>query len=107
MKKQEAFIYVGLGIAAIWLYSKFKGGLNAVVDTVTQPLANAYVAATSGAAPVPQGSVIFPDGSFIAVASIQPTWYGNALVFTYNAQNWQLQSHDANGNYPAIPFIGG
>ena len=101
MKTRDAVVYVGLGIAAIWLYQKFKGGINQAVNAVTQPIANSIVSLTSPPPPTPQGSVIFPDGTYIPVSSIAPNWVGNSLQFQYNGQTFALASHDANGNYPA------
>lgn len=102
----KILLVVGAIIGAYWLWTKVSGGIGAAASALTAPLANAYVDLTSGPAPVPQGSVVFPDGSYIPVAQITPSWQGNALTFVYNGQNWQLQPHDANGNYPAVPYIG-
>jgi len=104
VKQRDLILYGVIAAVGYWLYTKFYAGASAVANVVAQPIANAYVALTSGAAPVPQGSVVFPDGSYLPVANIAPTWYGSALVFTYNGQNWQLQPQ-VNGNYPAIPYV--
>lgn len=101
----SAALLVGGLIAAYWLFTKFRAGVNVAVDTIAAPLATAYVGLTSGAAQVPQGSAVFPDGSYVPMSQLSPKWYGSALVFSYKGGNWQLQSQ-VNGNYPAIPYVG-
>ncbi|MHB8414594.1 MAG: hypothetical protein ACYDDA_03815 [Acidiferrobacteraceae bacterium] len=100
----NALLVVGGIVAAYWIWTKISGGIGAAASALTQPLANAYVGLTSGPAPIPQGSVVFPDGSYVPVSQLSLSWQGNALTTVYNGQNWQLQPHDANGNYPAIPY---
>ncbi len=92
-----------IGIAYIvWKsLSKVAAVADSAAAAVASPIANAYVSLTSNDPATPTGSVIFPDGSFIAVASIQPTWVGNSLQFVYGGKTYALSSHDANGNYPA------
>ena len=49
------------------------------------------------------GNVVFPDGTFVALANLQPPKSdpnGNVFV-TYNGHYYQLSPSDANGNWPA------
>ena len=92
--------------AGIWLVSKFVGIGKTALNTVTQPIANAYVSLTSPAAPQVQGMILMPDGSTLPVSSVSPSWIGNALVFSYQGTNYQLYGHDSNGNYPAAYYLG-
>jgi len=106
-KPKDVVIYGGLAVLAYFLYKKFSVGINSAVNTAASGIANAYVGLTSPAAPVPQGSVIMPDGTNFPLASIQPQWQGNALLFSYAGGTYQLQPHNADGNYPAVYYSSG
>ena len=108
MKRDDALIVGGIALAGYLLYRLWNSA-GAAVSAATQPLANFYVWLTSQGLPVPQGVVVFPDYSTIPTSQLSGLslkWYGNALTFIYNGQVWQLQSHDSNGNYPAVPYVG-
>ncbi len=106
MKRSDLAVYAGLAAGGYLLYKWLASGASLFANTLASPIASAWVGLTAPGAPVPQGSIIFPDGSSIPAANVSMTWIGNALTFAYNGRNWQLQPHDANGNYPAILYIG-
>jgi hypothetical protein len=107
MKERDALLYGGLAIGAYLLWRQFSGSIGGAVSSATAPLANFYAWLTSQSLPIPQGMIVFPDNTTIPASQLPPiTWYGNAATFIYNGNVWQLLSHDANGNYPAIAYVG-
>ncbi len=98
---RDLLLFGALAIAGYWLFSKFTSGIGDAASRLSAPIANAYVGWTSGAAPVPQGSAVFPDGSYVPMANLSPNWVGNSLQFSYGGHTWALSAHDASGNYPA------
>lgn len=111
MKPKDVVTYVVIGVAGYFLYQWLKkagGAVDSALDTITKPIANAYVALTSPAAPVPQGSVILPDLSSFPMANLTNLGFGfkpgaSAPTFKYNGVEYYLAPHDQNGNYQATP----
>lgn len=106
MKRNDWLLYAGLAVAGFIGYEWLKKSAANAVNAVTQPIANAYVSLTSPAPPQVQGMILMPDGTTIPAASVSTTWIGNALTFSYYGSTYQLYGHDANGNYPAAPYLG-
>lgn len=92
---------VALGGYLVWQKFFGKGG---PVDSATASIANAYVDLTAPDAPVPQGSVVMPDGTNFPAADLTNLNFGfrnNVAMFTVNGVNYSLSPHDQNGNYVA------
>jgi hypothetical protein len=96
---------LGLGAYIIWdIFFSTSGPVNQAANSVASGIANAYVNLTSPAAPVPQGSVIMPDGSSFPASGL--TGMGlvsgpGSLTFQSNGTTYALSPSDANGNYAA------
>jgi hypothetical protein len=103
--------WVGLAILAGGGYVLYK--LLSKVPQVTAPIsdaiASAWVAATNavnGSFTMQLlGSVVFPDGTSVPIAQLpggamRSDASGNLQVL-YNGHIWQLQPHNANGDFPA------
>jgi hypothetical protein len=104
VRERDLVFYAALGIGAYFVWKKYGGAIGSAISTATAPLANTYVELTSPAAPVPQGSVLLPDGSSFPAANLSSlgiSWQGNVLMFTYNGVQYSISSHDASGNYQA------
>jgi hypothetical protein len=63
MRGRDILLYGGLAAVAYLLYKKFSNVANTAANAIAQPIANAYVDLTAPSAPIPQGSVLLPDGS--------------------------------------------
>lgn len=103
MKTRDMVIYGGLAIAAYFLYKKFAVSINAAANAIAQPIADGYVALTSPAAPIPQGSVVMPNGQNFAAANLTNMnlrWQGNVLMFDAGGSTYSLSSQ-VGGNYQA------
>jgi len=48
------------------------------------------------------GRYVLPDMTTLNPNSVQSYWSGSRLLFNYRGQTYQLQPHDARGNYPAV-----
>jgi hypothetical protein len=97
MKGEDIIKYVVFGVAAYWLYSKFKSAQQAL-----SPVGNAIGAGIAWAivpdAPTVRGAVILPDGSTVALSSI---YVNEQMQFVYNNRTYTVTGRDANGNYNA------
>lgn len=93
-----------VAIGAYFLWKKFSSVADTAVNAIAQPIADAYVDLTGPAAPVPQGTVIMPDGNNFPASDLTSLNFGfrnNVAMFTLNSTNYSLSPHDANGNYVA------
>ena len=83
--------------------------VNKAANAIAAPIANAYVAMTSGPGAQVQGSAILSTGEEVPMQDIAATGGlmpvpGNpaAFYFTYNSQTYVISGpRDANGNYAA------
>lgn len=117
LRDVNSFVTIGLIVGGGYLFYKYVWSMlqklpspSAIADAVTAPVANAYVAATSGptVASQLQGSVILSTGEQITVSDMQNTGTvqelnpGPGLSFVWNGSTYQITTpHDANGNYLA------
>jgi hypothetical protein len=104
MKTEDWLILGGIGVA-IYLLSKASNAVGNAADSAASSIANAYVNLTSPAAPVPQGSVIMPNGSTIPASSLTNMDLGyddsGALTFLGSDGNTYQLSSQTGGNYQA------
>ncbi len=103
MKDRDLLLYGLFIVGGYFLYKKFSVSINAAANSIAQPIANEWVDLTSPAAPVPQGSVAMPDGSYFPVANLTNMnmhWVGNVLQFALNGATYAL-SPQVNGVYQA------
>lgn len=113
-----------VGFGAIGIYLLFKKVIPNFTAPVVNTLADWYAAFTMPGAMVPQGSILFPDGStqpMTAFAAGIPSSSGSIAAptspiavqmgpggiptnyFSYNGQSWLLTGPaDSNGNYLAV-----
>ncbi len=110
MKIENVVGLIALGIGGYILYRVFSSGANALgagVNTATQGIANAYVELTSPNAPVPQGSVMMPDGSSFPASQLTSMGFGfsgNTALFTGSDGNTYQLWPQSGGNYQATPY---
>lgn len=108
-KLNLVLILAGLA-AGIYLFEKFKSGVNAIAAPAETGLANLYVWFTNGPPVQASGQVVFQDGTTVPISSIASgITFNQALgagVFTYNGTQYGILqgSGDGNGNYPAVPL---
>ncbi len=111
------YAVVGLGVLYVLykVWTNVSGAVASVTSPATTALANWYTQLTSNGQPIPQGFVLFPDGTSVSLAQVNVTAVPNSATqsgisgtFTYNGQTWYLNSpHDANGNYAANTSLTG
>jgi hypothetical protein len=97
-------LWGALAVGAYLLWKKFTSVASSAANAIAAPIANAFVDLTSPAAPVPQGSVILPDGTSFPAANLTNLNFGfnqGVAQFTYQGGTYSLSPHDANGNYVA------
>jgi len=111
IKSDDLLLYAALGIGAYFLYTNVLapalGIAGAAANAVAEPVANLYVALTSPASPVPQGSVIMPNGTNFPTANLTNmgiTWAGNILTFTGSDGELYQLSPQSGGNYVASSY---
>lgn len=109
----------GVGYAAYKSWDKIsdfldtlKKGAGLITAPVTDAISNAVIAYDPYLSqPTVQstltGSVLFPNGAQVPLTNLQVMASGTGNAFralvTYQGKTYQLQPHDANGNYPAVP----
>jgi hypothetical protein len=114
----KVLLWAVVGLGAVYLLSKLMGSISGGIASVTAPAANAlaqwYVQLTSSGQAIPQGFVLFPDGSSVSLATVNVSSIANPAspagisgIFQLNGQTWYLNSsHDTNGNYVASTQLG-
>jgi hypothetical protein len=105
----KSWLWLGLlGAGAYALYQFFqspKGPVNAAAAGI----ANAYVNLTAPPAPVPQGSVIMPDGSSFPASNLTNMSLQSgpgSLTFQSGGSTYSLAPSNADGNYVASALNG-
>lgn len=97
-----------LGAGAYAVYQFFQSP-KSPLNTAASSIANAYVNLTSPAAPVPQGSVIMPDGSSFPASNLSSMTLQSgpgSLTFQTGGSTYSLAPSNADGNYVATPLSG-
>jgi len=103
MKTGDLVNLATLGIVAYLVYELLPG-LKKTTDQTSDTIAKWWLALFPNP-PAMQvlGNVLFPDGTFVALSSLQPprSDASGAVFVTYNGHYYQLSPSDANGNWPA------
>ncbi|MGH2855726.1 MAG: hypothetical protein ACRDLF_16245 [Solirubrobacteraceae bacterium] len=103
--------WIGIGVVGVggYLLYKLLSKVPQVTAPITDAIASAWVAATSALNGSFQmqllGNLAFPDGSLVPIAQLpagamRSDASGNLQVL-YGGHIWQLQPHNANGDFPA------
>lgn len=106
MKAKHIIGIAAIGLGAYLLYrfwNAAKTVATAAGNAAAAPIADAYLALTLPGAVNVTGAVILPDGSAVQLNTLSVD--SNAQV-NIGGKTYQLTSHDANGNYPAILISG-
>lgn len=110
----KTVLYLVVGAGALYLLYQLWQKLSTAVPNLTNPattaLANWYVQLTAQGSPIPQGFILFPDGTSVssAVLNIAMVPNTNSATFQYLGQSYYLNSpHDENGNWAASTSLGG
>lgn len=98
----------------VWpLLNKLPAAVDTAANAIAAPIADAYVAMTSGPAAQVLGSVVLSTGEQVtmqdisAAGGLTPVPNSNAFSFMWNNKAYVISGpHDANGNYLATlaPF---
>jgi hypothetical protein len=111
---KDWLLYGALAVGAYLLYKAFTGvvapiaqGVSSGVSAATSGIANLWVSLTASAPMNVLGSVQFPNGSTVAIATLPIKTDNNGNVYTNsNGVTYQLQPWvmDASGNpvWPAV-----
>ena len=97
---------IGIGLYLVYEYLNPPAGSS---PGVLQSVANGIVNLTSPAAPVPQGSVIMPNGTTFPASQLTNMQFGfdpgtnNATFLGSDGNTYQLSSQ-VNGNYTATLY---
>jgi hypothetical protein len=97
-----------LGVGGYFVYKTFFSN-QSPVNQAAASVANAYVNLTAPPAPVPQGSVIMPDGSSFPASNLSSmplTSGAGSLTFQTGGTTYSLAPSNADGNYIATPLSG-
>jgi hypothetical protein len=105
----KGWLWLGLIGAGAYAVYQFFQSPKSPINTVAASVANAYVNLTSPPAPVPQGSVIMPDGTNFPASNLTGMALQSgpgSLTFQSGGTTYSLAPSDANGNYAATPLQG-
>jgi len=102
--KLENLLTIGVVGVVGYLILQAMGGLKKGTDQASDTLAAWWLALFPNP-PAMQvlGSVVFPDGSVVALSRLQPPKAdaSGAVFVQYNGHYYQLSPSDQNGNWPA------
>jgi hypothetical protein len=104
MKQSDLFWLAVLGVGAFVAWKWFSKTVGAITAPVSSALANAWVSATSPSPMNVLGNVVFPDGSQTPLnqLDVRSDNQTGAVQVLSGGHIYQLQSHDSNGNWPAM-----
>lgn len=106
MDKQtlRTILYVALGgVAAYVLYKAVTAVADKVSATtntlVSKPIADAYVAATSGGPVTVRGAAILPNGAAVPMSNVN---VADDFTFVFSGVKYRLTGSRDDGNYTAV-----
>lgn len=92
-----------LGAGAYVLYQVLAKKIGAVAAPATDAIAKLWVSLTEQPPMQVLGDVVMPDGSTVPLSTVPIRGDAQGRVYTnLNGHVYQLQPHDANGNWPAV-----
>jgi hypothetical protein len=105
MKDSDLFLLAALGIGGYLLWEWLNSSSpNNPVNSIASSVANAYVNLTSPASPVPQGTVVMPDGTTFPASQLTSMDEGfdqGTLTFLYSDGNTYQLAPQSGGSYVA------
>jgi hypothetical protein len=92
-----------LGVGALVLYQVLKKKIGDVTAPVSDAIAKLWLALTEQPPMQVVGDVVLPDGSTVPLSTLPIRADAQNRVYTnLSGHVYQLQPHDANGNWPAV-----
>jgi hypothetical protein len=92
-----------IGVGGFILYKLLKDQLNKATAPLSDAIAKFWVSLTEQPAMVVQGNVKLPDGTAFPLSTAVVRADAQGHVYTQAAGHvYQLQPHDADGDWPAV-----
>ncbi len=102
--QREMLIIGGVALLAWYVLKRVGDATGAGVDAVATGIARLWTSLTASPPIQVLGNVVFPDGARVAISSLTiKTDRATGAVYTMRGgQVYQLQPHNAQGDWPAV-----